>query len=54
MNYIKRNNLLRFEKDYYDNIRKNYEKDNVILIVKKLQNKKLIMYKDSIRKLFLK
>jgi DNA repair photolyase len=52
MNYIRRNNLSKYEKKYYNQVRKNYKLDNIKKIVKKLTNNELIMFKDSIRKLF--
>jgi len=54
MNYIRRNNLSDSEKSFYSSIRKNYEIKNIIKIARKLENKKLIRFKDSIRKVLSK
>lgn len=53
MNYIRRNNLSQSEKRYYLNVRRNYEIENILKIFHKLKDIKLIMYKDSIRKLII-
>lgn len=51
MNYIKTNNILDYEKRYYNNIRLNYTFLNIKRIIKKLKYYSKIRYKDSIKKL---
>ena len=47
MNYIQRNNLTSFEKNYYENVRKNYTLDHLEEIFLNLNENPKIRFKDS-------
>jgi DNA repair photolyase len=51
MNYIKRNCLDKDEEELYNEIRKNYEFDNIKQIFTKLNSHQKIRWKDSIKKM---